>query len=272
MADFTAAGDLLRHPRRADDPLLHLLLDVRLPAHRRPGLGLRRRPRPRLPDGRHRRPHHAHRRGAAARRRAQPHPGQHRAQHARPTIPAFAYELAIIVREGIRRMYGEPRRGRLLLPDPLQRELGDAAQARWRRGGRRCAACTCSGRPRRARAASSCWGRARSCTRPSRAQQLLAERYDVAADVWSVPSFQQLRNDALEAERWNRLHPEAEARMPYVVQQLGQTSGPIIAATDYLKSLPDMVAPLDRPARSPCWGPMASAAATRARRCASTSR
>ena len=52
---------LLRRPRRADDPVLHLLLDVRLPAHRRPGLGLRRRPRPRLPDGRHRRAHHAHR-------------------------------------------------------------------------------------------------------------------------------------------------------------------------------------------------------------------
>jgi pyruvate dehydrogenase E1 component len=81
-----------------------------------------------------------------------------------------------------------------------------------------------------------------------RAQELLAERYDVAADVWSVPSFQQLRNDALSAERWNRLHPEAEARIPYVVQQLGQAPGPIVAATDYLKSLPDMVARwVDRP-------------------------
>jgi pyruvate dehydrogenase E1 component len=81
-----------------------------------------------------------------------------------------------------------------------------------------------------------------------RAAEMLAERYDVAADVWSVPSFQQLRNDALSVERWNRLHPEAEARIPYVVQQLGQTSGPIIAATDYLKALPDMVARwMDRP-------------------------
>jgi pyruvate dehydrogenase E1 component len=81
-----------------------------------------------------------------------------------------------------------------------------------------------------------------------RAADLLSERYDVAADVWSVPSFQQLRNDALSAERWNRLHPEAEPRIPYVVQQLGQTTGPIIAATDYLKSLPEMVARwIDRP-------------------------
>jgi pyruvate dehydrogenase E1 component len=81
-----------------------------------------------------------------------------------------------------------------------------------------------------------------------RAAEMLAERYDVAADVWSVPSFQQLRNDALSVERWNRLHPDAEARIPYVVQQLGQTIGPIIASTDYLKALPDMVARwMDRP-------------------------
>jgi pyruvate dehydrogenase E1 component len=81
-----------------------------------------------------------------------------------------------------------------------------------------------------------------------KAQPLLADRYDVAADIWSVPSFQLLRNEALEAERWNRLHPDAEARVPYVVQQLAGTDGPIVAATDYLKALPHMVAPwMDRP-------------------------
>jgi pyruvate dehydrogenase E1 component len=75
-----------------------------------------------------------------------------------------------------------------------------------------------------------------------RAQELLAERYDVAADVWSAPSFQQLRNDALEVERWNRLHPDQEPRVPYVVEQLRSSEGPIVAATDYLKAVPDMVA------------------------------
>jgi len=81
-----------------------------------------------------------------------------------------------------------------------------------------------------------------------KAQPLLAERYDIAADLWSVPSFQQLRNDALEIERWNRLHPEAEERVPYIVQQLAPTEGPIVAATDYLKAVPHMVAPwIDRP-------------------------
>ena len=74
-----------------------------------------------------------------------------------------------------------------------------------------------------------------------RAADLLAERFDVAADVWSAPSFQQLRNEALEVERWNRLHPTAEPRTPYVVLQLATGSGPIVAATDYMKAVPDMV-------------------------------
>ena len=82
-----------------------------------------------------------------------------------------------------------------------------------------------------------------------RAADLLAERFDVAADVWSVPSFQQLRNEALEIERWNRLHPNAEPRTPFVVSQLASSTGPIVAATDYMKTVPDMVARwvVDRP-------------------------
>jgi len=74
-----------------------------------------------------------------------------------------------------------------------------------------------------------------------RAQELLQERYDVAADVYSVTSYQQLRNEALAVERWNRLHPEVEPRLPYVTAVLGGHS-PIIAASDWLKSLPDQIA------------------------------
>jgi pyruvate dehydrogenase E1 component len=72
------------------------------------------------------------------------------------------------------------------------------------------------------------------------AQDVLQERYDVSADVYSVTSYQQLRNEALEIERWNRLHPDEEPRIPYVTQILGGHS-PIVAASDYLKSLPDLV-------------------------------
>src|SRR5699024_901036 len=75
------------------------------------------------------------------------------------------------------------------------------------------------------------------------AAELLAQDWNVAADVWSVPSFGQLRRDGLSVERWNRLHPEAKPRQSFVGQQLAQTQGPAIAATDYMKSYADMIRP-----------------------------
>ena len=76
-----------------------------------------------------------------------------------------------------------------------------------------------------------------------RAQQILAEKYDVAADVWSVTSYVELRRDCLDVERWNRLHPAKKGRVPFVVSALGDAKGPIIAASDYMKSLPDGLTP-----------------------------
>jgi pyruvate dehydrogenase E1 component len=73
------------------------------------------------------------------------------------------------------------------------------------------------------------------------AQTMLLEQHDVAAEVWSAPSFQLLRQDALEVERWNRLHPDAEPRVSYVEEQLGGDDGPIVAVTDYMKAVPDQI-------------------------------
>ena len=76
-----------------------------------------------------------------------------------------------------------------------------------------------------------------------RAQGILAETYNVQADVWSVTSYNELRRNALEAERWNRLHPADKERVPYVLEALGGAKGPIVAASDYMKVLPDGLAP-----------------------------
>ena len=76
-----------------------------------------------------------------------------------------------------------------------------------------------------------------------RAQELLAQQFQVSADVWSVTSYQQLRNEALAADRWNRLHPESDPRTPYVVGALRGAKEPIIAATDFMKMLPDLIRP-----------------------------
>jgi pyruvate dehydrogenase E1 component len=76
-----------------------------------------------------------------------------------------------------------------------------------------------------------------------RAQQILAEKYNIAADVWSVTSYNELRRDCLDTERFNRLHPSEKEKTPYVVQALGKAAGPIVAASDYMKSLPDSLSP-----------------------------
>ncbi|MES1184890.1 MAG: pyruvate dehydrogenase (acetyl-transferring), homodimeric type, partial [Myxococcales bacterium] len=74
-----------------------------------------------------------------------------------------------------------------------------------------------------------------------KAQEMLKE-YGVSADIWGVTSYQQLRNDAVSCERYNRLHPEAEPRVPYLSQVLKGVEGPFIAASDYIKHTPDAVA------------------------------
>jgi pyruvate dehydrogenase E1 component len=71
-----------------------------------------------------------------------------------------------------------------------------------------------------------------------KAQQILGEKYDVAADVWSVTSYNELYREGLAAERWNMLHPTAEKKVPYVTQSLGESPGVFVAASDYMKVLP----------------------------------
>jgi pyruvate dehydrogenase E1 component len=156
--------------------------------------------------------------------------------------PAFAYELAVIVREGIRRMYGEPAEDifyyvTLYNENWAMPPLPDGVEDGILRGLYRYRPAERGSRRVQLLAAGPILHQALA------AQELLAEKYDVAADVWSAPSFQQLRRDALEVDRWNRLHPDAERRVPYVVQQLSGSEGPIVAATDYMKAVPHMIAP-----------------------------
>lgn len=74
-----------------------------------------------------------------------------------------------------------------------------------------------------------------------RAQEILAEKYNISASVWSTPSFQQLRREALEVEHWNLHNPEDEPRKPYITKVLEKTEGPVVAVTDWVRSYPDMI-------------------------------
>jgi pyruvate dehydrogenase E1 component len=159
--------------------------------------------------------------------------------------PAYAYELAVIIREGIRRMYiaNEDVFYYLTIYNEnwVQAAKPEGVEEGILRGLYRYRPAQADGRRMQLLAAGSILHQA------LKAQEILAA-HGVAADVWSTTSFQQLRVDALDVERWNRLHPDAEPRVPYLTQALAGAPGPIVAATDYLKAVPDMVARwIDRP-------------------------
>jgi pyruvate dehydrogenase E1 component len=72
---------------------------------------------------------------------------------------------------------------------------------------------------------------------------LLREDFGIEADIWSVPSFTELRREGMEVERWNRLHPGEEQKTTWVERQLGGRPGPVIAATDYMRTFADQIRP-----------------------------
>jgi pyruvate dehydrogenase E1 component len=162
-----------------------------------------------------------------------------------PTVraydPAYAYEIAAIVREGIRRMWVEqedvvyyltvqnemyPMPG---MPEGVEEGILSGmyrlepaeGPASWPR--------------------VHLFGSGAILREAQRARQLLAER-EVAASLWSVTSYTELRREALEAERWNRLHPGEDPRMAYVSRVLAPEPWPIIAASDYMKIVADQIA------------------------------
>jgi pyruvate dehydrogenase E1 component len=156
--------------------------------------------------------------------------------------PAFAFELAVILRDGIRRMYG-PKPEDVFYYITLYNEtypmpaMPDGAEAGILRGLYRFQAAS-AGRTHRVQILAS----GTAMLAALEAQRLLADEHDIGADVWSATSYQQLRNDALTVERWNRLHPMEIPRRPYVADALGHLEGPVVAVTDFVKAVPDQVA------------------------------
>jgi pyruvate dehydrogenase E1 component len=157
--------------------------------------------------------------------------------------PAYAYELAVIVQDGIRRMYQDNEAIFYYLtvynefyPQPPMPE-GDGIREGILRGIYRYQAAA------NGPEVAQLFGSGPILNESIRAQQILAERYGVAAGVWSVPSYNQLRRDALAIERWNRLHPGEPLRRPHILEVLDGHDGPVIAATDYMKIVPDQLAP-----------------------------
>ncbi|MCC6651513.1 MAG: pyruvate dehydrogenase (acetyl-transferring), homodimeric type [Candidatus Eisenbacteria bacterium] len=155
--------------------------------------------------------------------------------------PTWAYELAVIIQDGLRRMYaqgedifyylslynqdyqqpkkpGDVDAGILAGLYPFRKSAGKGKHK------------------------AQLFGSGPMLLHAMRAQEMLADKWDVAADVWSATSYSQLRNQALTVERWNRLHPTETPRVPYVTAVLKGAEGPVVASSDWMKSVNDMPA------------------------------
>src|ERR1700733_2003004 len=157
--------------------------------------------------------------------------------------PAFAYEIAVIIQDGIRRMYkdGESIFYYITVMNenyPMPAMPGDVREGILR-GMYRFRAAENQDLKLRAQL----FGSGAILNEALKAQEILAEKYGVAADVWSVTSYKALYTDGIETDRWNRLHPAEKARVPYLTERLKDAPGVLVAATDYLKTLPNMVSP-----------------------------
>ncbi|MFH1568446.1 MAG: pyruvate dehydrogenase (acetyl-transferring), homodimeric type [Gemmatimonadota bacterium] len=157
--------------------------------------------------------------------------------------PAFGYEIEVIIRDGIRRMYEEGESvfyyitvENEVYPMPAMPEGIEAGIIRglyrFRPAPER----------KKAQPRAHLFGSGAILNMALEAQQILSDRYGVAADVWSITSYKQLHTDGLATERWNRMHPGEEPRQPYLSQCLAGEDGVFVLASDYVKALPESIA------------------------------
>jgi pyruvate dehydrogenase E1 component len=155
--------------------------------------------------------------------------------------PAYAYELAVIVQDGLRRMYRERESCFYYITtmneNYAQPALPPGAEAGILKGMHQ----VHRGEEQTHRV--QLLGAGTILREVLAAADLLAKDFKIGADVWSVTSFNELRREGIEIERWNMLHPDQTQRTNYVEDQLGRTRGPIIAATDYVRNYADQIRP-----------------------------
>ncbi|QYJ23576.1 pyruvate dehydrogenase (acetyl-transferring), homodimeric type [Achromobacter sp. ES-001] len=155
--------------------------------------------------------------------------------------PAYAYEIAVIVQDGLRRMYtdGEDVFYYLTLVNEKTAHppMPEGAQAGILQGMYRLR----QGEPGALRV--QLLGSGAILAETLAAADLLQQDFGVSADVWSVTSYSELMRDGHEVERWNRLHPQAEARRGHAETALAASVGPVVAATDYMKTVPEQIRP-----------------------------
>jgi pyruvate dehydrogenase E1 component len=155
--------------------------------------------------------------------------------------PAFAYEIAVIIEEGIRRMYVDQESIFYYLTvmneQYVMPAMPDGSRDGILRGMYRFRQTAKPDATRRAQL----FGSGAILPEVIKAQEILESTYDVGADVWSVTSYSELYRDGHACERWNMLHPGEAPRVPFVTNCLQNAPGVLIAASDYVKALPDAI-------------------------------
>jgi len=155
--------------------------------------------------------------------------------------PAFAYEIAVIIQDGIHRMYVEQEdifyyitvMNEIYLQPPMPEGAKEGilkGMYKFR-----------NSENKEAKLQAQLFGSGTILNEVLKAQKVLGEKYGVAADVWSVTSYKELYRDGLEKERWNMLHPSEIKRVPYITECVKDAPGVFVAASDYVMALPDSI-------------------------------
>jgi pyruvate dehydrogenase E1 component len=159
--------------------------------------------------------------------------------------PTFAYEVAVIVQDGLRRMYQEQEDVfyylTLMNENYEHPPMPEGAEVGVRKGMYLLKAGEASQREKALRV--QLLGSGTILREVIAAADLLAADFDITADIWSVPSFTELRREGLDVERWNMLHPTQPPRRSHVEVCLAERQGPVIAASDYMKAFADQIRP-----------------------------
>jgi pyruvate dehydrogenase E1 component len=155
--------------------------------------------------------------------------------------PTFAYELAVIVQDGMRRMYQDQEDVYYYITVMNENYAHPAMPEGVEKGILKGMYLLREGKAKKNQPKAQLLGSGTILREVIAGAELLEKDFGIAADIWSVTSFNELRRDGLATQRWNMLHPEAEPRLSYVEQCLKDRPGAVIAATDYMKTFADQI-------------------------------
>jgi pyruvate dehydrogenase E1 component len=155
--------------------------------------------------------------------------------------PAFAYEIAVIIQDGIRRMYKDGENIFYYITVMNEPYAMPAMPAGVHDGILKGMYKFRASERKNSKLRAQLFGSGAILREALKAQEILEEKYGVSADVWSVTSYKSLYTDGIDAERWNLLHSGDKPRVPYVSECLANSDGVLVAASDYLKALPNLI-------------------------------